>query len=192
MDPASSLWTEWFEQHGPALLLYARQWTSPQAEAEDIVQEAFVRFWTHRAQVDDPAAYLYRCVRNVAQDWRRRTARHLRHTMPPAGQGQSAGSGHPPRQEPWFEPVEASLIQEESARQVQQALSALPEEQREVVVLKIWAGLSFSAIGQVMGTSPHTAASRYRYALKALQTQLERGFPEGSPNLRGCQAPRRT
>ncbi|MCS7306633.1 MAG: sigma-70 family RNA polymerase sigma factor [Thermoguttaceae bacterium] len=178
MDDASDLWTDWFREHGPALLLYARQWAMDQTDAEDILQEAFVRYWPHRAQVADPLAYVYSCVRNVAQDWRRRVGSRPeqfgRSELAQTENGFSPTVGH--NEPPWFEPGDASLIQQELAQQVQDALSVLPQEQREVVVLKIWAGLSFSAIGQVMGTSPHTAASRYRYALKALQTQLRKAL----------------
>ena len=40
-------WKTWFQLHGPKLLLCARQWTRSLADAEDVVQEAFVRFWRH-------------------------------------------------------------------------------------------------------------------------------------------------
>ena len=48
----------------------------------------------------------------------------------------------------------------------------LPEEQREVVVMKVWGELTFEAIGQVLDVSPNTAASRFRYAIKALRKAL--------------------
>ncbi|MCS7304894.1 MAG: sigma-70 family RNA polymerase sigma factor, partial [Thermoguttaceae bacterium] len=171
-------------------------WAMDQTDAEDILQEAFVRYWPHRAQVADPLTYLYSCVRNVAQDWRRRQASRWdsdARSDPVGTVQQRAGSPTAPsRNKPlrtarptnylpassaeaepaWFEPVDASLIHQELAQQVQEALLTLPQEQREVVVLKVWGGLSFSAIAQVMGVSPNTAASRYRYALKALQSRL--------------------
>jgi RNA polymerase sigma-70 factor (ECF subfamily) len=49
----------------------------------------------------------------------------------------------------------------------------LPCEQREVVLLKIDGELTFAQIAVVMGTSINTAASRYRYALEKLRTELE-------------------
>jgi RNA polymerase sigma factor (sigma-70 family) len=52
------------------------------------------------------------------------------------------------------------------------AVAALPEAQREVVALKIDAGLTFAEIAAVTGTSLNTAASRYRYALEKLRTAL--------------------
>ena len=66
--------------------------------------------------------------------------------------------------ETWFEdPLEDRQRQE----LIETALKSLPAEQREVVVLKIWGGLTFQVIGEVLSISRDTAASRYRYALKA-------------------------
>jgi RNA polymerase sigma-70 factor (ECF subfamily) len=49
------------------------------------------------------------------------------------------------------------------------ALSQLPPEQAEVVVLKVWHELTFAEIGEALGIPPNTAASRYRYALDKLR-----------------------
>ena len=48
-------------------------------------------------------------------------------------------------------------------------MERLPNEQREVVILKIWNELTFAEIGSVLEISQNTAASRYRYALGALK-----------------------
>jgi RNA polymerase sigma-70 factor (ECF subfamily) len=48
----------------------------------------------------------------------------------------------------------------------------LPEEQREVLALKIWGEQTFEQIGASLGVPPNTAASRYRYALKTLRREL--------------------
>ena len=52
------------------------------------------------------------------------------------------------------------------------ALGALPVEQREVISLKIDGELTFAQIAKVLEVSPHTAASRYRYALEKLRRSL--------------------
>jgi len=49
----------------------------------------------------------------------------------------------------------------------------LPHDQREVLVLKIWNELTFSEIGDALGISQNTAASRYRYALAHLKKSLQ-------------------
>jgi DNA-directed RNA polymerase specialized sigma24 family protein len=56
-------WATWFERHAASLILLARQYVPDQAEAEDVVQEAFVRFWKARHRVSDPAAFINASVR---------------------------------------------------------------------------------------------------------------------------------
>ena len=58
------------------------------------------------------------------------------------------------------------------AQLVRRALGKLPPPQAEVVVLKIWEEMTFAEIGEVLGQSPNTAASRYRYALQKLSQHL--------------------
>jgi RNA polymerase sigma-70 factor (ECF subfamily) len=62
---------------------------------------------------------------------------------------------------------------DERRREVESALRRLPEEQREVLMLKIWQERTFDEIGRLLEISPSTAASRYRYALISLRRELE-------------------
>jgi RNA polymerase sigma-70 factor (ECF subfamily) len=159
MNDGASDWQTWLDRHGAALLLLARQFANSQADAEDIVQDAFLRFWRSRTKVADPPAYLYACVKRSALD---RLRGHERRTR----REQQAGR---PEAEPMFiSPVE----QAERSVLIQAALAALPTEQAEVLVMKIWGGLSFPQIAQATDTSPNTAASRYRYALARLREAL--------------------
>ena len=68
--------------------------------------------------------------------------------------------------------LSGSLEQEERRAAIEAALVRLPEAQREVLVMKVWAGLSFPQIARVLDIPPDTAASRYRYALSRLREQL--------------------
>ena len=61
----------------------------------------------------------------------------------------------------------------ELAESVRHALHKLPPKQSEVVALKIWENMTFVEIGAVLGESPNTAASRYRYALEKLTQHLQ-------------------
>ena len=169
MGDASGRWTTWLDEHGAALILSARQWADCHADAEDIVQEAFVRYWRNRQGVRDPAAYLYTCVRRTAVDWLRRKHRQKQ---------QQEGHGPTGPRQPCFEPAGLSAAEEERRAGMERALDALPTEQRQVVVMKIWGGLTFAAIGQVLSISPNTAASRYRYALEALRRHLSKALTE--------------
>ncbi len=157
-------WKDWIEAHGPRLLLCARQWTRSLADAEDVVQEAFVRFWRHQRHLPgDPQALLVTSIRRAAIDLarrdHRRTARELR-----AGPDGDAGGN-------LFETLPGEG--DERRQEIEAALRRLPDEQREVLVLKIWQEFTFEQIGELLGISPNTAASRYRYALTALRKELE-------------------
>lgn len=152
-------WRGWLDRHGPALLLLARQYVRSASDAEDVVQEAFVRFWRTRQSVRNPAAYLYLCVKRCALDWQRGRRRET--------QRQHAVAR--PDHEPMFE---NQAVLDERQRQAQTAIGNLPTEQAEVLVLKIWGGLTFQQIAEALGLSPNTAASRYRYALANLRQAL--------------------
>jgi RNA polymerase sigma-70 factor, ECF subfamily len=152
-------WRTWLTEHGPVLVLLARQWVNNRSDAEDVVQEAFVRFWKSKHRAVDQAAYLYSCLKSSALDWQRAGARRTR------------------REEIVSRAEAAPLFEcpaEESERQaaITAALAELPEEQRMVLVMKVWGGLSFPQIAEALEISPNTAASRYRYALSKLQQKL--------------------
>lgn len=157
-------WQHWIEAHGPRLLLCARQWTRSLADAEDVLQEAFVRYWRHQRHLPgDPGALLVTSIRRAAIDLARREDRRT-------AREQRADEA---RAEP--EDLFQSLPGEgdERRREIEAALQRLPAEQREVLVLKIWQELTFEQIAGELGIPPNTAASRYRYALIALRKQLE-------------------
>ncbi len=160
--PDHDSWTTWFHHYGPKLLLCARQWTRTQADAEDVVQEAFVRFWRHqRGLPGDPMALMVTSVRRAAFDLARRDGRRTaREERAQAGSFDLVT---------WFE---STVESDERRAAIESALGRIPSEQREVLVLKIWAGLTFEQIAVELDLSPHTAASRYRYALGALRHEL--------------------
>jgi RNA polymerase sigma-70 factor (ECF subfamily) len=155
-------WTAWLRRHGPALLLLARQWVHERAAAEDVVQEAFVRFWRARQRVADPTAYLFTCAKRCALDWARGRRRRARREGP-AARAEAVAAG------PLFA---CPLEQEERRSAVEAALRRLPEAQREVLVLHVWGGLSFPQVGAALSIPANTAASRYRYALARLREHL--------------------
>jgi RNA polymerase sigma-70 factor (ECF subfamily) len=159
MAGGSDQWAVWLDQHGAALVLLARQWVARRADAEDVVQEAFVRFWRSRHRVADPVAYLYSCVKHCSLDWRRARGRQSRREEAVAR----------PEAEPWFA---GPLEQEERRAAIAAALRELPESQREVLVMKLWGGLSFPQIAEALAVSANTIASRYRYGLAKLREQL--------------------
>jgi RNA polymerase sigma-70 factor (ECF subfamily) len=152
-------WKSCFTRLGPALLLFARRWTHSRVEAEDIVQEAFVRFWRRQHPLEN-RALLYATVRSTALDRIRSDQRRARREAAAASE-----------RETHCDPQFAEL--DESQRLLAAAVERLPNEQREVVILKIWNELTFAEIASVLEISQNTAASRYRYALGALRKTLQ-------------------
>ena len=151
-------WKVCFAQLGPGLVLFARQFVRSVADAEDIVQEAYVRFWRKQHCINN-RALLFATVRTIALDLLRRDARRARREATALADAD-----------------DVAVPQFDSADESQQALAAavdrLPAEQREVLVMKIWNDLTFADIASVLGISQNTAASRYRYALAALKKNL--------------------
>jgi RNA polymerase sigma-70 factor (ECF subfamily) len=158
-----STWKQWLEAHGPKLLLCARQWTRSLADAEDVVQEAFVRYWRHQRHLPgDPQALLVTSIRRAALDHARRQARRM-------AREEKADGGLEER-DSVFEPQPGDDADRRA--EIEAALQRLPAVQREVLVLKIWNELTFEQIGTALDIPPNTAASRYRYALAALRKEL--------------------
>jgi RNA polymerase sigma-70 factor (ECF subfamily) len=159
MTASVESWSVWLDEHGAALVLLARYWVTSRADAEDVVQEAFVRFWRSRTSVVDPVAYLYASVKHCALDAQRGRQRRER---------REAAVARPEVVSLFV----SSIEQDERRSAIEAALQRLPTNQAEVLVMKIWGGLSFPQIATALETSPSTAASRYRYALAKLREQL--------------------
>lgn len=161
MDQTDTDWQAWYDRHGPALLLFARQLTRSLAEAEDAMHDGFVRFWKRRHAVDDPTAYLYRAVRHAALDRHRSDGRREQREL------RLAGIQQPTTPEPWRD-----AARDETEQHLRDAIARLPEAQRELVVMKVWGGLTFDQIAQATDTPRSTTAARYSAALKALRDAL--------------------
>ena len=147
----------WFDGHAAALALYARQWLEA-GLAEDVVQDVFLRLARQRRQPDNAKAWLFRCVRNAAINVLRSQRRRRRHEQRRAAERAS-----------WFVSRGDELIDAEAA---QAALAELPAEQREVIVLRIWAGLTLREAGEVVGQPVSTVFSRYRAGLAGLRERM--------------------
>ncbi len=139
-------WAKFFDERGAALLLYARQWTESLAEAEEAVQDGFVKFWTSRYRdAADPLPLLYVAIRQCALGRTRGRLRRVNREQRVAAEEADRVA--------WFE---APWEQEERNRTIEQALRSLPPDQREVLLMKIWGGLTFKQIGEVLGIPLNT------------------------------------
>lgn len=146
------------DEHAAALELYARQWTGA---AEDVVQEAFLKLAREKRLPENPAAWLFRTVRNGAINAGIAARRRRRHE---SGAAMTRG---------WFQPgVEGSGSESLDPTVAEAELAALPLQQREVIVAHLWGGLTFEQIGRVMGTSSSTAHRLYATGVAALRVRL--------------------
>ena len=152
-------WKRCFAEIAPGLLLFARQWVQSAADAEDVVQEAFVKFWRRNHNIEN-RALLYAAVRSIALDFIRRDKRRARREATVLADAEP--------------PIEAQFEwEDETQGALASAVGSLPHDQREVLVLKIWNELTFNEIAGALGISQNTAASRYRYALSNLKKSLQ-------------------
>lgn len=144
-----------YEAHGRALFAYASSLTPDSAVAEDVVHQVFLKLLKSRdvALPERPLPYLLKAVRNTALNDLRQRRREVE---------LNAEAG-------W---LEAPAGREEEALALEAALNMLPQEQRELIVLRTWAELTFEEAAAVVGCSPNTAASRYRYGRDKLRTIL--------------------
>lgn len=163
METATNAWKYCFDQVAPKLLLYAVQLCPSRSDAEDVVQMAFVRWWRRFPEGNEEhIPLLYAAVRTIALDQRRSDTRRAKREA-------VSDVALPMGDAPIFD---TSPEQRETAMIVQEALQTLSEDQREVVTLKLWGGLTFAEIAATLGESINTISGRYRYALTALQKRL--------------------
>ncbi len=150
---------ELYRDYRARLHQYALSLVRNREAAEDAVQDAFLGWARQVAAGKAPrqaAPYLYASVRNRCLDRLRRR---------PEVALEEAG----------VELLAAPTGDEERIRlrhALNRLLLALPEEQREVVVLRSWHDLDFAAIAALQGTPVNTAIARYHYALAKLNKEL--------------------
>lgn len=146
-----------YEQHGRALLAYACAFLHEPSQAEDVLHQVFLQLLKDGGTEIASPGYLFRAVRNRVLNQIRDRSREV--ALGPEAQ--------------WLESPSGST---ETALALQSALRVLPEEQREVIVLRVWGQMTFEEVAGVVGVSPNTAASRYRYGLEKL-TEVWHGRP---------------
>lgn len=159
ISPETVTWL--WDQHGPSLVLFARQWCD---WPEDVVQEAFLLLVRQAVAPDNPIGWMYQVVRNRAINAGRSRRRRSQREAAVAAAAQ-----------PWFETAAGDRLDAAAATE---ALRQLPDHEREAIVARLWGGLSFEEIARVSGTSLSSVYRCYRRGLAALRERL------GEPCLR--------
>lgn len=182
-EPAPSDWQEWLDEHAPRLLLFARQQTRSQEDAEDVLQDALVKLVDKIRKdefvggVDAWNPYLYTTIRRLAIDLSRRDDRRRKRED---SVGSDVAEQNKRSYHPWFE---SESSDDETRNQLEAKLKDLPPKFAEVIVMKIWGERTFAEIGEILGISQNTAASRYRYGLEALKRSLDSARRRGDLSI---------
>jgi RNA polymerase sigma-70 factor, ECF subfamily len=144
-----------YDRYGASLYRYAVMVLADPAAAADAVQMVFLALLRKRAPPDAEERYLRRAVRNECFSALRRRQRDLLASA-----------------SPMLEAVDSTCDRPDERLALERALRSLPAEQREVIHLKVFEGMTFQEIADMTGESINTVASRYRYAIEKLRAQL--------------------
>ena len=167
---------ELYRRHRQGLYSLALTVTHRADLAEDAVHSAFVKLCRLSSRSwfdpDDPkaAAYAYQTVRTCAIDICRKTGRNPQQNV---GDKQSIFDTAAASHRSAALPPDQALLESERDELIAQALEGLPDVKRQVVVMKLYGGLTFEQISQVLDEPRDTVASRYRRALEQIKRALE-------------------
>lgn len=160
-----------YDDHAQALFAFLLNLTRDEQDTRDLLQEIFVRISRQpdllRA-VREERAFLIRLAHNSAIDLMRRRGTRRKY-QDEFGVETERASPFAPAADPDAQAFRSAL---------DGALGDLPPEQRAVVHLKLWEGLTFEAIAEVLEIPLNTAASRYRYGLDKLREHLRPLYDE--------------
>jgi RNA polymerase sigma-70 factor (ECF subfamily) len=175
------------KRHQGALFNFALRHLRTQPGAEEVVQDAFVRVVQNAADFKHEARFstwLYTIARNLCIDQLRKRA--LRRHPSLDESKRSEDSEGPTLGEQTADSranVERAAVSGEIRERVLAAVNELPEEQREVFLMREVSNLPFKEIAEIVGVPENTVKSRMRYALERLQAALSE-FEEYARALR--------
>lgn len=146
---------EWIDEWQEQLFRYAFFRLGNRSDAEDVVQEAFLKVASATIKPDNPKAYLFRIVTNrsidILRERSRLTTLEERIAAPSASDDWEA---------------------QEEYRRIEQLLRRLPEQQSEVIRLHIHGSLKFTEIAEMLDTPASTVKSRFTSGIERLKQLL--------------------
>ena len=158
-----------YDEHAQALFAFLLNFTRDEDDTRDLLQELFIKLARQPGLLRgarEQRAFLIRLAHNAAIDlMRRRGTQDKYHEQFGAERISVFASADDPDEQSYRQALAA-------------ALGELPAEQRAVVHLKLWEGLTFEQIAETLGLPPNTAASRYRYGIDKLRERLRPLYEE--------------
>ncbi|MGW7820340.1 RNA polymerase subunit sigma-70 [Streptomyces puniciscabiei] len=168
------------EAHRREIRAHCYRMTGSYDDAEDLVQETFLRAWRAREGYQGRAGartWLYRIATNACLDFQRRTARRPQHYEPLPGMDH--GPGEPPARITWLQPCPDDELPDSAAEARETvelvllaALQHLPARQRAALVLRDLLGLTAAETAQALETSVASVNSALQRARPALREHL--------------------
>ncbi len=158
-----------YDAHADALYAFGLSVTRDGADTRDLLQDLFVKLARNPGLLEgvrDERGFLLRLLHNAAIDLFRRRRTRLSVTEPLEAEPPGIFAPAPDPDEEAFRAA------------VGGAMGDLPADQRAVVHLKLWEGLTFEAISALLEIPLNTAASRYRYGLDKLRSRLRPLYEE--------------
>ncbi|MBE6221091.1 MAG: RNA polymerase sigma factor [Rikenellaceae bacterium] len=146
---------EWIDKWQEQLFRYAFYRVGNRSDAEDVVQDAFLKIASTTTPISNPKAYLFRIVSNGCVDMIRRKS-----TLAPLEEKMTSPA--------YSNEMEA----EEEFRRIERLLSLLPESQTEVIRLHIHAGLKFTEIAEMLEEPATTIKSRFASGIEKLKQRF--------------------
>jgi RNA polymerase sigma-70 factor (ECF subfamily) len=150
-----------YDRYGPSMYRYALILLTDQAAAEDAVHEVFTSVLRSGAiaRLEADERYLRRAIRNECFSMLRQKAKHQWIPVPGG----------------LLERIASADSKPDERLALEGGIRLLTPEQREIVHLHVFEGLTFREIAEASCTSPNTVAARYRYALAKLRVVLDGG-----------------
>ena len=167
--PAAIQLERLYDEHAQALFAFLLNFTRNEADTRDLLQELFVKLAARPgllAGVREERAFLIRLAHNLAIDLMRRRGTREKNYEQLAAESVLTFA------------VSADPDEQGFRTALSVALGELPPEQRAVVHLKLWEGMTLEAIAAALDLSPNTVASRYRYGLDKLRARLRPLYEE--------------
>ncbi len=164
---------ELYDRHSRLLFGLILRIVRDRAEAEEILQDAFVRVWRraemYDARMGGPLPWIVRVARNCAID--RLRARRVRATVDAPAIDFAAVEARAPAT--GIQTPEAAVLIAERRRTLTDALAGLPAEQRQLIEAAFFEGYTHSELAQRLGLPLGTVKTRIRAGMIAMRKRLE-------------------